>query len=373
MTAASLSVSTSLSGLELTVSGSALTDQFEPLLDVAADVLLHPAFSDEELSRYKQRQRTLLTQQRANPNLLGEEAFQRVIYGDHPAARVTPSVAVLEKATRDQLVALHKARVVPEHALLAVTGDITPARARELVEARLGTWASTATPMPKVVNPFPTKGPTISFIGRPNSVQTVLLVGTQALERTHPDYDRLQVMNKILGGGPTGRLFIHLREEKGYTYGISSSVSAPMHRGEWVASTSVRTDVTEPALRDLLAELAAMRDQPVTDAELADAKRALIAGFALSLESPSRLMGYRVNQRLFGLAGDYWDRYADRISAITQEQVQAAARTYLAPDRLQIVAVGDPSTVAGVLNKLGKVDMYDADGRPLALPAAPGR
>ncbi len=98
-------------------------------------------------------------------------------------------------------------------------------------------------------------------------------------------------MNKIIGGGPTGRLFIHLREEKGYTYGASSGLVAPLYRGEWQASTNVRTEVTEPALHDLLDEIRQIREEPVSDEELADAKRSLTAQYALELESPSQLLG----------------------------------------------------------------------------------
>jgi predicted Zn-dependent peptidase len=170
-------------------------------------------------------------------------------------------------------------------------------------------------------------------------------------------------MNKVLGGGPTGRLFIHLREEKGYTYGVGSSVNAPMHRGEWAASTSVRTEVTDPALHDLLAEIALMRDQPVSDQELADAKRAMIASFALSLENPAQLLNYYVTRWRYRLPADYWDRYAERIGAIGKEQAQTIARKYLAADRLQIVAVGDPAKVADTLKKFGTVETYDADGK----------
>ena len=96
------------------------------------------------------------------------------------------------------------------------------ADARKLVESRLGAWKKAGVGMPAVTDPMPISGSKIYFIARPSSVQTNLTVGLQAIERTSPDYDRLQVMNRILGGGPTGRLFLHLREEKGYTYGAYS-------------------------------------------------------------------------------------------------------------------------------------------------------
>src|SRR6185295_16457683 len=190
----------------------------------------------------------------------------------------------------------HRAHYAPDRAVLAIAGDVSMFQAKFVVDSKLGpgVWKKKETPENSVTDPAPIEKPKIFFIGRPNSVQTTLVVGTQGIARTNPDYDVLQVMNKVIGGGPTGRLFIHLREEKGYTYGAGSALSAPIFRGDWSASTSVRSEVTEPALRDLLAEIAQLRDQPVSDQELADAKRSMIAAFALSLESPTQLLNYSV-------------------------------------------------------------------------------
>jgi len=360
--AANLTV-TAGTGMEATVAGSCLSDQVDRLLEIAADVMLHPSFAAEELARYKQRTRAQLTQQRSNPGFLAAELFNRVVYGTHPASRIAPTAASLDAVTRDNLAAFHRARYVPDHAAMAIAGDISPADARKLVEGRLTAWSKSASPPPAVADPAELTAPKIAFIGRPNSVQTNLIVGTQAISRTSPDYDVLQVMNKVIGGGPTGRLFIHLREEKGYTYGAGSGLSAPMFRGDWSASTSVRSEVTEPALRDLLAEIAQLRDQPVSTQELADAKRSMIASFALSLESPTQLLNYAVTRWRYKLAANYWDTYPDRLSAVTADEIQAAARKYLDARRLQIVAVGDPARVADVLKKLGEVEAFDTDGK----------
>jgi zinc protease len=371
--AASLNVGAGVSGQEATISGSCLSDQIERLLDLTADVLLHPTFPEQELARYKQRTRAQLTQQRANPNFLAAEMFSRAIYGSHPASRITPTLAALDSVTPAMLADFHHTRYVPDHAGIAVAGDISMAQARRLLEPRLAAWTKSGTAGPAVSDPADLPAARIFFIGRPNSVQTNLVVGTQAIPRTSPDYDALQVMNKVIGGGPTGRLFIHLREEKGYTYGAQSSLNAPLYRGEWSASTSVRTEVTEPALRDLLAEITRLRDEPVTSGELGDAKRSMIASFALSLESPQQLLNLYVTRWRYKLPADYWDRYPDRVSAITSGQVQAAAKKYLAADRLQIVAVGDPERVAEILKKLGEVETYDTEGKRVSAASEAGR
>jgi len=162
-----------------------------------------------------------------------------------------------------------------------------------------------------------------------------------------------------------GRLFRHLREEKGYTYGIGSGFSATQYRGSWSSSTSVRTDVTEPALTDLLAEIGELRDKVVPENELADAKRAIVGSFARDLESPQQVLGYYIDNWLYGLPADYWDTYPARIMAVTSAQAQAAAQKYWTLSRLQIVAVGDATKITEILRKKGTLEIYDAEGNPM--------
>ena len=173
----------------------------------------------------------------------------------------------------------------------------------------------------------------------------------------------MTVLNQIIGGGPMGRLFRHLREKKGYTYGARSRVDARRFRGTWTASTDVRSEVTEPALRDLLDELRQAREIRVPDQEFADAKRSLVALFALDIESPQATLNNTLTRWRYGLPPDYWDKYPERIMAVTQDEVQAMARKYLDPKKLQIVAVGDRAAAEAVLQKLGRLQVFDADGR----------
>jgi zinc protease len=304
---------------DATISGSSLSDQAVRLIDLAADVLLHPAFPEEEIAPFKQRTRAALAQRRANPGFLAAEVFSRAVYGSHPAARISPALASLERLTREDLVAFHRMHYLPDRAVLAIAGDVSMLQARIVIESKLGAWTKATDPVTTTVpDPAPIGEPKIYFVARPSSVQTSLLVGTQAIERTNPDYDVMSVMNKIIGGGPMGRLFLHLREDKGYTYGASSALDARQHKGDWSASTSVRSEVTDPALRDLLDEVRQLREIPVSDQELTDAKRSMVASFALSLESPVQLLNLYLTQWRYKLPADYWDRYAERIMAVTK-------------------------------------------------------
>ena len=360
---ATLNVATGMAQEDATIAASALTEHVDVVLDLMADLLLNPTFPEQEFARYKAQTRAQLQQQRASPNFLAAERYSIVMAGDHPDGRVAPSIATLEKTTRENLVAFHRARYVPDHAVIAVAGDISMADAMAKIQARFAGWKKTGTPAPTVADPAALQRPGIFLVERPNAVQTNLLVGVQGLRRTDPDFFAMTVLNKVVGGGPTGRLFRHLREEKGYTYGAGSSVDAPRFRGTWTADTDVRTEVTEAALTDLLDEIRQVRETPIPAKEFADAKRSLIASFALTLESPQALLNNAVTRYRFGLPADYWDRYPQRIMAITEADAQAMAKKYLDPSRLQIVAVGNSEGVARALRKLGPVEVYDAEGK----------
>jgi predicted Zn-dependent peptidase len=342
---------------------SSLPEHLDRVMSIAADVLLNPTFPEEEFARYKQRTRANLVQQRSNPDFLAAEMANKVMYGDHPASRISVSIEALDKATRADLVAFHQAKYVPDHAAIAISGDISMAEARKLVDAKFGAWKRANTPVPEAGDP-PAPGPSqVHFVARPNSVQTNLIVTAPGISRTSRDYDVLSVMNQIIGGGPTGRLFIILREEKGYTYGAYSNVSAQMYRGTWTASTNVRTEVTDPALRDLMHEIARMRDERVPAEDFEAAKRNMVASFALGLESPGQVLNYHVTRWRYKLPANYWDTQPQRIMAVTAEQVQAAAKQYLDPSKLQVVAVGDATKVAEVLAKYGVMVKYDTEGK----------
>ncbi len=362
--AASVGVSANEGSQVATLTGSALTDQFDQVLGLAADILLNPSFPEKEIGLYKVRARAALEEQRSDPDFLREERYVKAIYGDHPAASMGLTRDSLEKVTREALVAFHRSNYVPDYAIIGVSGDITLAEARTKFDTALKAWAKSNKPRPGVSDPAPSGPFKISVVNRPGSVQTAYMAGVQAINRTDPDYDTLTVMNQILGGS-NGRLYRELRERKGYTYGVYSSLRALRYRGDWRAQMDVRTEVTEPSLRDLLAELAKMRDEVVPAAEFKDAQRSLTASFALSLENPNELLSLYIVRQLYNFPVDYWDRYTDRITAVTPARVQAVARKYLDPQRLQVVAVGDAAKIAPALRPAGPVQAFDDEGKPL--------
>jgi zinc protease len=360
--AANVGVSAGVTSPTASVTAASLTQNFPRVFEIASEVLLAPTFPADEWERLKTRAKAGLLQQRTQPGFLAGEMMNKVIYGTHPAGRISATAATLDAITRDALVENHAARYVPDHAVIAFAGDITLADAKTLVESRLGSWKKSGTPKPAVENPPAPGAAKVYLINRPNSVQTTLMVSAPSMSRTDPDFEELTVVNRVLGG-TMGRLFRHLREEKGYTYGVGSGFTASNHRGDWTASTSVRTEVTDAALTDLLKDVAEMREKPVPADELADHQRATAAVFALSLENPQQVLSYYTQAWLYGLPADYWDTYPAKIAAVTAAQAQAAANKYWDAGRLQIVAVGDASKITEALKKHGTLEIYDTDGK----------
>jgi zinc protease len=363
--AAAVTVGAGISSPFATVGGNGLTNNLDTVLALMADVLMNPSFPQAEIDRYKTRTRANLMQQRAQPGFLAAERLNKAVFGDHPLARVSPAPAALDALTRDALVEFHKTHYVPDRAVLAVTGDITAEQAKQKAEAAFGGWKKSGAAIASQTAAPAVSAPSISLVARPNSVQTSLRIGTQSIERADPDYVPLTVANRILGG-PLGRLFEHLREQKGYTYGANSGFTSSRIRGSWTASTDVRSEVTDPALTDLIDEIKQMREKPVSDTELANAKRAIVGSFALLVESPNAVLNNILDQYLYKLPADYWDTYASKIEAVTTADIQRVAQKYWSPDRLQIVAVGDLSKLEPALKKLGAYQSFDTEGKPIS-------
>ncbi|MGH7794643.1 MAG: M16 family metallopeptidase [Candidatus Binatia bacterium] len=363
---AGLSAGSPFGSPDAVLSASGLSDNFDEWFAVVVDVLLNPSFPADELEKLKQRQRAHLLEQRSSSSFLITERFNRAVYGEHPAARVSVTLDSLDKLNRDALVRWHRERYAPGQAILGIAGDV---RAKELIgklEERLAGWAKADVKQAWPRDPAPSTVRRVLLVNRPNSVQTTLAFGNIAIDRRSPDYMPMVVMNYIIGGGASSRLFLNLREEKGYTYGVYSDFSALRYPGPWRAGGNMRTEVTDGALTEFFVEFRRIRDEQVTPKELEASKRAIVASFALSLEQPTRVLGFAITRKQYGFPADYWDSYPARIMAVTAADVQRVARKYLNLDTLQIIAVGDASKIKRPLEQHGKVESFDTNGTPLS-------
>lgn len=361
--AASIGAFAGQGGVGTNLSMSGLTQNFDQWFPLAVDILLHPSFPAVEWTKLKQRQLVGLRSQRSSPQFLSRERFNKAVFGDHPAALVSATPASLDAITPDAMRKWHDERYTPQNAILGIAGDVTAEQIMPKLRSAFDDWRMTGFKTAAV--PAATAAPErhVTIVNRPGSVQTNLIMGNIAIDRRSPDYAALMVMNQVLGAGSTSRLFTNLREAKGYTYGAYSTVSAGEYAGPWEATSDVRTEVTEGAMLEFFHEFYRIREEKVPAAELDEKKRAVVARFALALESPQTVLGFAITRKVYALADDYWDTYPAQIAAVTAEDVQRVAKKYLSMDNIQIVVVGDESKIRPVLEKYGKVTVYGVDGK----------
>jgi zinc protease len=345
------------------VNAAGLADNAPQLLDLLSDIVLHPAFPPAELVSYKQRETAALEQRLANPAFLGQRTFRQVLYGDGPLAVASPNLDSIAKVTPEDLKRFYDQHYRPGNAILGAIGDFKTADMQELIGKYVASWSGAAEPPASLAakgEPQPTR---ITLVDRPGSVQTYIIGGTRGIRRTDPEYYSLQMMNQILGGGPQARLFLDLREEHGYTYGAYSNFNAEIYPGDWLAAAAVRTPVTDGSMTQFLFQFKRMTSEPVPQSELDDARHAIAASFALSLEQPARLLDNWMTVQYYGLPSDYWDRYADRITAVDAAAVQTAARKFVDLAHMQWICVGDRRQIQETLAKYGPVTVVDAEGK----------
>jgi zinc protease len=349
-----------------TITSSGLSESVDKLMGLMSDIVLNPSFPADEWEKYRRQESARLVQMRSNPGFLARERFAQAVYHDFPAAIQSTNSAALQKVTPDALKDFHDKYYAPNNAILAIAGDVTVAHAKELVAKYFGAWKSHAVPAAKIGNVAAPAAAKIYLVDRPNSVQSNILAGGLALRRADPDYIPLAVANRILGGGSAARLFSNLREDKGYTYGAYSRVGSDVYPGLFVANTEVRNAVTDGSLHELMYEFERLRDDKVPQGELEEAKRSIISSFALSLANPAGIVNSWMSVKYYGLAPDYWDHYSDEIAKVDADTVQRMAKKYIDLDHLQIVVVGDAKQVGDAVGKYGAVEMFDADGKPVA-------
>jgi zinc protease len=339
---------------------SGLSDTFEQWFALTTDVLLHPSFPAEELAQYQERTKPALLQQRSQPNFLANQTLNRALYGTYPASIVSATPESLDSLTSAKLADWHDKHYAPQNTILAISGDVQAATLIPKLRHWLGEWQRSKASVTFHAGPPPATNGKVYLVDRPGSVQTTLLMGNLAIVRGDPDYPALVVLNEVLGAGSASRLFLNLREEKGYTYGVYSNLIARKYAGPWTAGGDLRTEVTGGAMTEFLRELNRIRDEKVPDQELGAAKHSVVARFALSLESPQQLIGYAITRKAYNFRGDYWDKYPAQIAAINADDIQRVAKKYINTATMQVVAVGDASKIETILEKYGPVEMTGA-------------
>ncbi len=361
------SVSTSIGAESGSMSFVSTSGKFGATLEILADMLLNSTFPADALERIRGQRLVALTQARAQPESIASRVFPRVLYGpSHPYGRVVAEES-LKAITRDDIAKFHAGYFESGRALITVVGDVTPAAARAAVEKALSAWpkAGTRPTFSYPALPEPSKT-TIYLVDRAGAAQSNVAIGHPGPPRGTPDYYALQVMNTMLGGMFQSRLNANIREEKGYSYGVSSSFAFGKGPGAFRTGGAIVGDKTDAALNEFMKELRGILGaRPITDDELATAKDSLIQRLPATFASVSAINNASTNLWTQGLPDDYYQQYTKAVAAVTRDEALRVAKKYIDLDKLAIVVVGDRASIDAPLKatNVAPITYLDIEGR----------
>lgn len=354
----------SIAGLEwTTLALSAPTTEATLAFDLLNDLARNATFPQADFDVVKAQTLTFLQQDAVDPTSMANRQFGRLAYGNHPYGYNMTS-ATVNKLTQADVVKFYQTYYKPNNALLVIVGDLTAADAQKLTEGALGAWPSGKVPT-LMKYPKAKVGDTsvIYLVDRPEAQQATVQIGNRAIDARNPDRYALELINTVLGGGSSSRLYTNIREDKGYTYGIYSRFARPNDVGTFRVIGDVNQDHVGDTIQEVMQELKAIQSKPLTEQELADAKGMLLGNFALALEQPSDFAGQLATRYLTKIPLTEFNQYAAKMQAVTAAQAQAAAKKYIDTNQPIIVVVGNAEVVKPQLEKVGKVVVVDAEGK----------
>jgi zinc protease len=307
-----------------------------------ADILLHPAFPKQEFDRVRSQILGEIASDNDDPGHVALKAFNQLVFHNHPYRwPVNGTEETLSKVTLADVQSFYAKEYIPNQVILTVVGDITVEQATGLVLTHFGSWKKGAVQTRAVKKPGNIERKAVQLIDK-DLTQSTIVLGHGGISRTNPDFYAVTVMNHILGaGGFSSRLMDSIRDKQGLAYGIMSHYEARAMPGSFWVNLQTKTESTNQAISGVLAEIKAMRENPVSDLELAEAKAFLIGSFPLRLDSTAKLTQVLAQVEFFGLGFEYFSQYPKWIERVTKEDVQRVARQYLDPQHYALVVVGN--------------------------------
>jgi zinc protease len=342
-----------------------LTSNVEKSMNVLADVVLNPTFPDHEIERVRNDRRTAVVQERDNPVQTAIRVTTGCLFGNtHPYGHVPLGTEqALMTISKADLTQFYTGSFGPENAALVLAGDLDEAQAQRLAKAAFGTWKGSGTPIPP-----PTAGTRIPervvIVDKPTSPQTMVLLAQQGVMRSDPDFEKLDVMNQILGGLFSSRLNLNLREKHGFSYGAFSAVVQRRGVAPIYAGASVRSDATGRSVEESLKEIRSMLEKEVSAQELELAKESIARSLPALFETSESTVATIGSLYLFDLPPDYYQGLPSRLDAMTAAEVYEATQRRLKPEDMLVVAVGDRKSIEPQLAKLnlGPITHRTPDG-----------
>lgn len=348
------------------VSLTALTARLPEALGLMRDLLRAPEFPDREVTRLKEERLAELLQQRAEPRGLADEQFAHAVY-QSTARYALPSdgsATAVRALSRDDVCTFYEARYRPSSTTLVFAGDVTMTQASALADELFGDWFGDRVAPAAAGIDAAQPDRLVRVVAKADAPQSEVRVGHRGLPRRASDYFDTMVMNAVLGGLFSSRINLNLREVHGYTYGAFSGFEWRRAAGPFFVSTAVKSDVTAPAVKEILGEIDRMRTGEISNDELTLATSYLDGVFPIRYETTSAIAAALANLVIHNLPAGYYDEYRDRVRAVTTTSVLRAAQAHLHPDQLRIIVVGDPAVIAAPLGEVTgmSAEIVSADG-----------
>ncbi|MGB5243382.1 MAG: pitrilysin family protein [Lutimonas sp.] len=353
------------------VSFNTLSRYFPRILELTADASQNPLLTQEEFEKQKAQ---LIEGIKSGQNDVGTIANQvrgALSYGkEHPYGEFSTEVSAA-RISLDDARKFYTTYFKPNNAYLIIVGDVNFKETKNLISEHFKDWKQGELPaysIPKVNN---VQKPEINFVDMPNAVQSNIAVMHMIdLKMGNPDFFPVLLANKIYGGGAEGRLFLNLREDKGYTYGAYSSVGTDERTSATFRSfATVRNAVTDSAVVEFMKEIELMRNSKVTEEELEVAKASYVGDFVMALEEPATVAGYAFNIESKSLPANFYETYLEKINAVTSEDIQRVSQKYFRADQVRILVVGKGTEVLPNLSKLPyPIHYFDKEGNPTEKP-----
>jgi zinc protease len=325
-----------------TVTVRALGKDFDTAMELLADVLRNPSFSEDEIQRKKQEISSEIRTEDDDPSVVLRKAFGALVFADHPYGRpVNGTEGTITAIKREDIRSFYRRCYAPQQVIIAIAGDVRTPRVIKRVEELFGGWARARETLPVPVLPVRAEVNTLRIVDREVS-QAYISLGHVGISRRDPDYYPVRVMAYILGsGGFASRLMQNVRSAQGLAYDVYAYFEPRMQPGVFEAGLQTKCESAETAIKSMLAEINRMREEEVSDKELADAKAYYIGSFPLQLETNSELTQMLVAMEFHGLGIDYIRQYPRRVEAITKRDILRVARRYLDPQHCALVLVTD--------------------------------
>jgi zinc protease len=333
------------------VGGDVLSEFGPEMVGLVADVALHPKFPESELERRKTDRQRQLSIARSQPQPLAQEKFRAVLYGDHAYGRLFPTEAMLQSYVLADVRSFYDRNFGASRAHLYVVGRFDERAVEAAVRKAFAGWKKGAAP--QLGQPAAHSERAVYIVDRPGAVQSTINLGMPVIDPSKPDWDALFVMNVLLGGSFSSRITSNIREQKGYTYSPSGQLSNRYRDAYWVEAADVTTNVTGPAIKEILGEIDRLQAEPPSDKELKGFQNYRAGVFILQNSSRPGIIGQLEFVDLHGLPADYLNGYVNRVYAVTPQQVQEMAKKYLQDDKATIVVVGDRKVIEEQVKPFG--------------------